>query len=278
MKKTVFLLILVLAMLFTSCSSDVSVKEPVTTTTPAETTPPVDPEPETVTLNIGSYNTAHFAKVNFEYSIFAEDINSKKIDIVGLQEVDNMTGRSKGHNQTKLLADELGWKYYEFAKAINHDGGEYGHSIISKYPIKSFKVYDLPGGGEHRVFAHAVIDVNGVEINFINTHLSYEQLDWRTKQFMFLATFVKKLDNFIIVGDFNTDVFSEYEVIENATLANNPDRFVLTFPSSGLTKSIDNIVVSPMFTLGRPRTLINQHSDHVMLFAEVTYTLPQAKN
>ena len=115
-----------------------------------------------------------------------------------------------------------------------------------------------------------------MEINFVNTHLSYEQLDWRTKQFVFLAAYVKNLDNFIITGDFNTEDFTEYAVIKNATMVNNAERSVLTFPASGPTKSIDNIVVSPMFTLGRPKLHVKLHSDHLMLYTEVTYTLPDA--
>ena len=278
MKKIIVALILALAMMLPSCAGEDTTNEPTDTTTEAQTTVPdnTTPQPTEVTLNIGSYNAAHFSKVDFDYSVFANDINSKKLDIVGLQEVDCKTTRSKGHDQPKLLAQALGWEYYEFAKAIDYQGGGYGHCIVSKYPIKSFTVHDLPGGGENRVFGHAVIDVNGVEINFINTHLSYEETDWRVKQFAFIAAYVKKLDNFIITGDFNTTDFTEYEVIPNATLVNNAKRSVLTFPAGGLTKSIDNIVVSPMFTLGRPKVLNNTHSDHVMLFTTVTYTLPKA--
>ena len=281
MKRTIIAILLILAMMLPSCTNEDTAKDPAETTTAAQTTAPENntpSEPTQVTLNIGSYNTAHFSKANLDYSVFANDINSKKLDIVGLQEVDKNTTRSNGHDQTKLLAQALGWEYYEFAKAIDYQGGGYGHSIISKYPIKSFAVHDLPGGGEHRVFGHAIIDVNGVEINFINTHLSYEQTDWRVKQFAFIAAYVKKLDNFIITGDFNTEDFTEYEAIKDATLVNNSEQFVLTFPANDPKKSIDNIVVSPMFTLGRPKTLLNQHSDHVMLYTEVTYTLPQAKD
>lgn len=283
--KKLIVIFLILAFVLPSCTEKSSGNPQTEMTSKSDvTTNPEDTDsgPTTVTLNVGSYNVAHFGReidgIKFNYPAFAKDINSKKLDIVGLQEVENMAAPCGYKNQTELLADELGWEYYEFAKAIDYEGGGYGHSIISKYPIKSFNVMDLPGGGEHRVFGHAVIDVNGVEINFINTHLSFENEEWRARQFIFLATYVKKLDNFIIVGDFNTHVFEEYAVIENATLLNNEQRSVLTFPSTGLTKSIDNIVVSPMFTLGRPKTLVNTHSDHVMLYTEVTYMLPQTKD
>lgn len=287
MKKSILVLILALAMLLSACAGKTDNGKDTTqdTTTAADTTNAnnggdKDPEPASVTLNVGSYNVKHFADVNHDFSIIAEDIKSKDLHIVGLQEVDNGTSRSGGVNETKGIAFALGWKYYKFARAINYQGGAYGHSIISQYPIESFETINLPmkSGLENRVFSHAVINVDGVKINFINTHLSYEETAIRIEQFKAISEYVNKLDNFIITGDFNTDDFTEYVHIKNGTAVNNADLSVKTFPSDSLTKSIDNIVVSPMFTLGRPRALLNKHSDHVMLYTTVTYTLPQAKD
>ena len=87
-----------------------------------------------------------------------------------------------GRNTLKILAEKAGYEYYYFCKAIDYQGGEYGTAIMSKYPIKSFEVIPLYGedGIERRAMGHAVIDVNGTEIDYINTHLSYEKT--RTNQ------------------------------------------------------------------------------------------------
>lgn len=227
--------------------------------------------PVRATLKVGTYNTRHFDLVDHDFSVIAEDILSQGLEIVGLQEIDRLTERSNGYDETQEIAKALGWDYYKFAKTIDYGGGEYGHCIVSKHPIKSFTTVALPGTGEQRALGHAVIDVNGVEINFINTHLTHESKAVQQLQLDAIADYVKNLDNFIIVGDFNQWDFTMFSPIENATLVNNEDFYVNTYPAENPTIAIDNIVVSPMFTLGRPNVLANQHSDHIMLFTDITY-------
>lgn len=280
MKKTIIaiILLIVFSTLLPSCVSEDTANDPVDTTTVAQTTEPVTipTDPLVATLKVGSYNVKHFEQVDHDFSVIAQDILSKDLEIVGLQEIDKNNNRSNGLDEPAKIAEALGWEY-AYTKTIDYEGGEYGHCIVSKYPIKSFNSKSLTGGGERRAFGHAVIDVNGVEINFINTHLSTEGASVRKRQFAGLNNYVKSLDNFIIVGDFNTEDFTEFETIENATLVNNSEKNLKTFPSNRPSVAIDNIVVSSMFTLGEPKVLSNQHSDHIMLYTEVTYVLPKAE-
>ena len=275
MKKTFLILLLVLSFVMGACTANPSENKDVSaTTTTAETTAeknnnaPSTDENKLV-INVGSYNVKHFEQVSHDFSVIAQDITSKNLEIVGLQEVDSKTTRSNNLDEPKMIAQELGWNY-EFSKAIDYQGGGYGHCIVSKYPIKSFVSKALPGAGEKRSFGHAVIDVNGFELNFINTHLTHESLEGRTEQFKVIADYVKSLDNFVIVGDFNTADFKEFEVIENASFLNNSKLSVPTFPSNNRTSAIDNVIASNNIKLGVPRVLPNEHSDHVMLYTTVT--------
>ena len=43
----------------------------------------------------------------------------------------------------KILADKTGMNYF-FGKAIDHDGGDYGVAILSKFPVSDPKIYLLP--------------------------------------------------------------------------------------------------------------------------------------
>ena len=65
MKKIIIALTLALAMLLPSCVSEDTTNEPTDTTTEAQTTAPdnTTPQPTEVTLNIGSYNAAHFSRL-----------------------------------------------------------------------------------------------------------------------------------------------------------------------------------------------------------------------
>jgi len=279
MKRIIVAIFMILAMVLSACTQGAPTDAPddtETTTASVTTDTEVKPDPPiTKTLKIGSYNVKHFEQVNHDFSVIAGDILSKELEIVGLQEIDYKNNRSDKLDEPKEIAKALGWDYCEFAKTIDYQGGAYGHCIVSKHPIKSFVVKTLPGTGEKRSFGHAVIGVDGVQINFINTHLSHESRESRAVQFQTIASYVKKLDNFIIVGDFNTEDFTEFDVIENATLVNNSKFSLKTYPSNDPTTAIDNVVTSPMFTLGRPKVLMNQHSDHIMLFTEVTYIVKE---
>lgn len=222
-------------------------------------------------MKIGSYNVKHFSVINHDFSVIANDIKEQELDIVGIQEVDRKTKRSNGLDEPKLLAEALGW-HYAFSKATDHDGGEYGHCIVSKYPIVSYKTVALPTGTyETRAFGHAVIDVNGTRINFLNTHLSFEDEDCARQQFQVLADYVDDLDGFIITGDFNTSDYKKFSLIQNAIYINGDrGKYIFTCPADQPSKAIDNIVISDQYSYCDSRRFLVQHSDHVMIYATVT--------
>ena len=249
----------------------VTTKAPVTTAPITTTIPPqTKPEPITVSINVGTYNVKHFAVVDHDFSIIADDIRGKDLDIVGLQEIDYCNSRSDMLNEPELIAKELGW-YYAFSKSIDYRGGGYGHCIVSKYPIVSYNTVYLPSGTyEQRSFGHAVIDVNGVHINFINTHLSYGSSYYGGLQFQSLGDYLSKLDGFILTGDFNTSDLNEFAPIKNAVYINGDKKYYLTASADDPKKSIDNIVISNYYEYRDPAVLPDVHSDHLMFYVTVT--------
>ena len=232
---------------------------------------PVTPEP--VKLNIGSYNIAHGSAVNLKMEKLGEDIKDKKLDIVGVQEVDQFSSRSMNIDTMKELSESSGLEYYAFFKAIDLRGGEYGVGILSKYPILETEKTELYSGTEEqRVLGHAVIDVGGERLNFFVTHLSYESKALRDRQFATIAEKTAGLDNFVVTGDFNTSNFNEYAPIKNMDMVNNSESSINTFPSPTPSSSIDNIVFSKNnWSFGDPSVLPNGNSDHCMLYATGTF-------
>ena len=247
----------------------VTTKAPITTTA----SPQTKPEPITVSINVGTYNVKHFAVVDHDFSIIADDIRGKDLDIVGLQEIDYCNSRSDMLNEPELIAKELGW-HYAFSKSIDYRGGGYGHCIVSKYPIVSYNTVYLPSGTyEQRSFGHAVIDVNGVHINFINTHLSYESSYYGGLQFQSLGDYLSKLDGFILTGDFNTSDLNEFAPIKNAIYINGDKNYYLTASADDPKKSIDNIVISNYYEYRDPAVLPDVHSDHLMFYVTVVVNI-----
>ena len=277
-------LLLILSMALTSCEK----AEPETTTdTPAPdttesngtalevTTTEITTEaPETTeeetnmpkTLRIGSYNIKHAADANLNLNTIAQIIKSQNLDIVGLQEIDYKTSRSKKVDQPAKLAEYAEMPYYVFVRAIDSQGGEYGTLILSKYPIVSSEVIPLESWDkEGRALGHAVIDVNGFQFDFFNTHLSYEDTTLRKEQFFQVSEKTDLCKNFILTGDFNTADFSEFTIL-GANLINNVGRWYPTFP--GGNSAIDNIVYTDSFKEIASGTVTNSFSDHYMLWAE----------
>jgi len=104
-------------------------------------------------------------------------IKSEDPDLIALQEVDVNTLRSGKINQADIIARKLGMNFF-FAKAIDHDGGDYGVALLSKFPISETKIHRLTtvagSGGEPRVIATARIQLkNGKYIRFAATHLDH---------------------------------------------------------------------------------------------------------
>lgn len=104
-------------------------------------------------------------------------IKAEDPDLIALQEVDVNTLRSGKINQADIIAGKLGMNFF-FAKAIDHDGGDYGVALLSKFPISETKIYRLTtvagSGGEPRVLATARIRLkNGKYIRFGATHLDH---------------------------------------------------------------------------------------------------------
>jgi endonuclease/exonuclease/phosphatase family metal-dependent hydrolase len=190
-----------------------------------------------------------------------------QLDIVGLQEVDQFVNRSGKQDTMKILSESSGLEYYAFFKAINHDGGEYGLGILSRYPIVSSKTTKLYSGSEEqRVLGQAVIDVCGKHINFFVTHMSYESQTLWDKQFEEIAPILEESIDYILTGDFNvTNFIPFYNDLDGAEIVNYGSGALPTF-EDGTT--IDNIIYSESFwSFEEPQTLPNGHSDHYLLFS-----------
>ena len=226
-----------------------------------------------LTLKIASYNIAG-GSYDKELSAIAEDIVNCGADIVGLQEVDMFADRSGNIDQLDIIAKKAGFEYKLFVKAINIKGGEYGTSIISKYPIVESKILPLKSfeGGprkiEDRSVGATVIDVLGEKINFLNTHLSFEFDDAIIYHFDQVAEILEKYDSYIITADYNTNNFSLFDKFHDSKIVNGSEKEIFSFPWSETTGSgIDNIVMSKEWSWKDADLGPRNHSDHRMLYA-----------
>ena len=97
-------------------------------------------------LQIMSYNVRHCAGMDLvvNYDRTAAVISQQQPDVVALQELDSMTGRSGHRDQLDELASRTGY-HPIFGAAIDFDGGQYGVGILSHEIPLSIRRIPLPG-------------------------------------------------------------------------------------------------------------------------------------
>ena len=124
---------------------------PVDPTEPADPTDPViefdpaiDADPDPITLNIGTYNIANGSKVDHQMIKLAKDIVDQKLDIVGLEEVDQFCTRSGNMDTMKTMSELTGMPYY--AHINTPDGKE--------IQLGSLKTSDAAEGSEVKMLLY----------------------------------------------------------------------------------------------------------------------------
>ncbi len=165
------------------------------------------------TLTIVCYNIHHGNPPEkpdvIDLDAIANVIAAQKPDLVALQEVDVNINRSGKVDQAAYLAKKLNMYHY-FAKAIDHDGGDYGVAVLSKFPIleaNTLKFSRIEGRkAEDRVLATVTVKLNsGKTIKFSSTHLDHVRNE--KLRLIQVAEIIKQAEKetlpFIVAGDFN---------------------------------------------------------------------------
>lgn len=138
----------------------------------------------------------------------AKVIASLRPDLVALQEVDRLSQRANGVDEPAELAKLTGM-HYAFGKALDVPGGEYGETILSRYPLKNVKnhVFASEEGCESRAAITAKVKLGdaGPEVLFIGTHLEHANTGVRQRQADALTEISSKIApiSAILAGDFN---------------------------------------------------------------------------
>src|SRR5690606_37716165 len=104
----------------------------------------------------------------------AAEIRAVGADIVALQEVDVGVARSGRLDLPAELARRLGMQA-AFGKNIDHQGGDYGNAILSRFPIRSSgnHHYEMIRTGEQRGALVARLTTPCGPLVVVSTHIDY---------------------------------------------------------------------------------------------------------
>lgn len=135
----------------------------------------------------------------------AEILREVDADILALQDV--KAEEEKGMKPLSDLAAALGMKYV-FAESW---APEYGNAVLSKWPIKRWKVQKIADDDDFRNVLKATIDVPWAgEVNFYCTQLDHLDENWRMKQ---ISAIIQSNDSpHVLLGGLNSLNGSDYSL------------------------------------------------------------------
>ena len=150
-------------------------------------------------LQIMSYNVRHCAGMDLvvDYDRTSAVIVQQQPDVVALQELDSMTGRSEHLDQLGELANRTGY-HPVFGAAIEFDGGQYGVGILTHDMPVSTKRIPLPGE-EPRVLLVAELE----DFVIACTHLDLEEAQRLASVPLIVEEAQRWQKPFLLAGDWN---------------------------------------------------------------------------
>lgn len=227
-------------------------------------------------LKVMSYNIHHGADAAERMTLreIGAFIKKSGADLVGLQEVDSLCGRSGNVDQMKVLAEITGM-HYAFYRHFAYDGGAYGLGILSKYPIKeqsNQRITSMKNGRkESLAFLAVQLDVGRRELAFATVHMALDQAT-RLIQAEEVMHHLAGSEPVILTGDFNALPDTEEIQLISERLTFMDRGLAHTFSAAEPVKKIDYIFVTPSLLKKKSSTFVwkeIQYSDHLPLEAKL---------
>ncbi|MDR1098431.1 MAG: metallophosphoesterase [Tannerella sp.] len=152
------------------------------------------------TVSVMSYNIRNAKGLDgiTDYQRLADVIRREAPDVVAVQELDSITGRSKGADVLREIAGRA-LMYSVYGASIPYDGGKYGLGVLSRErPLNCYSVV-LPGREEQRQLF--VVEFERYVIGC--THLSLTEKDRMSSVDIIKEEAAKAKKPFFLAGDLN---------------------------------------------------------------------------
>lgn len=223
-------------------------------------------------LRILSYNVQHCAGQDgrVDYDRISKIINDMDVDVVCLQEIDSVNGRTSD-DQVQILSEKTNMKGY-FSRSIDFMGGKYGNGILTKKePLKIHRIA-LPGEEPRSAIA-----VEFKKYVVIGTHLDLTPANREASLKLitdFASQFKKKV---YLAGDFNefdttTTFFKEILTRWDWVSTNKP-----SYPTGKPVECLDMVFVLKGFktqlqksnvVYALPGVNVSMASDHYPVYSD----------
>ncbi len=190
-------------------------------------------------------------------------------DIVALQEVESRRSRS-GEPAFDVLKRALGEHCVE-ARAVSAADGDYGHVVISRWPMSDTVLHDISiTGREPRRAIETTVATEHGPLHMVAVHLGLSFRERRKQAATLSAIANSAPETTVVCGDFNDWVWRG--AVASALARELPDRtWHRTFPSWLPSIRLDRIHCRPAGTLLRSWTdpSARAASDHLPVVADI---------
>jgi endonuclease/exonuclease/phosphatase family metal-dependent hydrolase len=207
-----------------------------------------------------------------DLSRIADIVSRHAPDIVALQEVDSRARRVS--NAFETLTDCLGGNCAE-ARLIEAPDGDYGHMLISRWPLSTVRVHSLSiDRREPRAAIEVNVETPWGRLHVVAAHLGLGLGERRRQARLLRALADEAPDCTVMLGDFNDwiRIGSVRRSLAAVLPARTPHR---TFPSFAPMLKLDRIYCRPPGLLLSHRVDRDawRASDHLPLIAELDPTM-----
>jgi len=228
-------------------------------------------------------------------------LRSIDADVVVLNEVDFDSSWSDEVNQAHYLAQHAGYGYWAEQRNLDFRvlfwKWRFGNALLSKYPIASADVVDLPGfstwetflAGKKRGVACDILMPNR-SVRVVGVHLSHRSEDTRVRSAILLTNLAKSAEYpLVLTGDLNSTPpgfplstdddggVNAIAVLDDCTYfqrkpASPPLQHQLTYPSTNAQSVIDWILIPRHWRFATYHVTSSALSDHRPVYADVRFS------
>lgn len=165
-------------------------------------------------IKVMTYNIQSGRNLNQDRDIHhaIHTIRKENPDILGLNEVMHKTQLCPGGTcQAEMIAEELGYPFFQFGRSIDFMGGEYGNAVLSRFPILESEVFPIPdipmeerdSYFEPRTHFRCTLDLGGKVIRTLNTHYGLSEGEIRSAVRETTALVQEETLPLLFMGDLN---------------------------------------------------------------------------
>ncbi len=211
-----------------------------------------------------------------DLGLTAKVISRYKPDIVGLNEVRDRGAHAEYREQTREMADRLGYEHCYFAKAVDMGDGPYGNAILSRFPMRSAVTVPIPDpmfrpekrGFETRCILKAEFEAPA-RFDVLISHFGLNPAEQRNAVATLLELTETRQAPVVFMGDLNMEpddptLAPVFRALHDAAALLPPD--TKSFPSEKPQIKIDYIFASDEFRAAAaeiPQAVASDHCPHI---------------